>query len=62
VLLTPPADRAGVQTVVIPGLQPVTAPVAGGDTAKSIKAPLPAPRPAAGPAATPAPAAVASKH
>jgi len=62
VLLTPPADRGGVQTVVIPGLQPITAPVAGGDTAKSIKAPMPAPRPVAVPTAAPAPAAVASKH
>ena len=62
VLLTPPADHAGVQTVVIPGLQPSTAPVAGGDTAKSIKTPTPAPRPAAGPSAAPATAAVASKH
>ncbi|HEX7981111.1 MAG TPA: HlyD family secretion protein [Gemmatimonadaceae bacterium] len=66
VLLAPPADHAGVQTVVIPGLQPVTAPVAGGDTAKSIKAPTPAPTPApkpvAGPPATSASAAVASKH
>ena len=62
VLLAPPTDRAGVQTVVIPGLQPVTAPVAGGDTAKSIKAPPPAPRSAAGPPAAPATAAVASKH
>ena len=62
VLLAPPADHAGVQTVVIPGLQPVTAPVAGGDTAKSSKAPTPAPQPAAGPAAAPASAAVASKH
>jgi len=60
VLLTPPADRTGVQTVVIPGLRPVTAPVAGGDTAKNVKAPTPASRPAAGPSAAPAPAA--SKH
>jgi hypothetical protein len=60
VLLAPPADHAGVQTVVIPGLQPTTAPVAGGDTAKSAKpAPVPS-RPAAAPQATPA--AVASKH
>jgi len=62
VLLTPPVDHAGVQTVVIPGLQPITAPVAGGDTAKSIKTPPPALRPAAGPSAAPATAAVASKH
>jgi RND family efflux transporter MFP subunit len=62
VLLTPPADRTGVETVVIPGLRPITAPVAGGDTAKNVKAPTPAPRPAAGPSAAPTPAAVASKH
>ncbi|MBW8769225.1 MAG: efflux RND transporter periplasmic adaptor subunit [Gemmatimonadetes bacterium] len=62
VLLTPPADHASVQTVVIPGLQPVTAPVAGGDTAKNSKVPTPAPRPAAAPAAAPAPAAVAKKN
>src|SRR6478609_241303 len=62
VLLTPPADHAGVQTVVIPGLQPITAPVAGGDTAKSTKVPTPAPRPAAGPAAASPSATVASKH
>ena len=61
VLLAPPADHAGVQTVVIPGLQPVTAPVAGGDTAKSTKAAAPAPKSAAIQAA-PAPAAVATKH
>jgi hypothetical protein len=74
VLLTPPADHASVQTVVIPGLQPITAPVAGGDTAKSAKvpaagdtakgakAPSSAPRAAAAAPAVPAPAAVASKH
>jgi RND family efflux transporter MFP subunit len=62
VLLTPPADRTGVQTVVIPGLRPVTAPVAGGDTAKNVKAPTPASRPAASPSPAPTPAAVASKH
>src|SRR5689334_19779485 len=62
VLLAPPADHASVQTVVIPGLQPITAPVAGGDTAKSVKAPAPAPKPAAGPPPAPANAAVASKH
>jgi len=74
VLLAPPADHASVQTVVIPGLQPITAPVAGGDTAKSAKvpaagdtakgakAPSSAPRAAAAAPAVPAPAAVASKH
>src|SRR5258705_3233339 len=59
VLLTPPADRVAVQTVTIPGLKPITAPVAGGDTAKSVKAPMPASR--TGAAAAPAPAAIASK-
>ena len=78
VLLAPPADHASVQTVVIPGLQPITAPVAGGDTAKSAKvpaagdtakgakapsaAPSSAPRAAAAAPAVSAPAAVASKH
>jgi RND family efflux transporter MFP subunit len=74
VLLAPPADHASVQTVVIPGLQPITAPVAGGDTAKSAKvpaagdtakgakAPSAAPRAAVAAPAVPAPAAVASKH
>jgi RND family efflux transporter MFP subunit len=59
VLLAPPADRAGIQTVSIPGLKPITAPVAGGDTAKSVKAPIPATRTGTGPA--PASAAIASK-
>jgi len=74
VLLAPPADHASVQTVVIPGLQPITAPVAGGDTAKSAKvpaagdtakgakAPSAVPRAAAAAPAVSAPAAVASKH
>ena len=59
VLLAPPADRAGIQTVSIPGLKPITAPVAGGDTAKSVKAPIPATRTGAG--SVPASAAIASK-
>ena len=59
VLLAPPADRVGIQTVSIPGLKPITAPVAGGDTAKSVKAPIPATRTGAGSA--PASAAIASK-
>jgi hypothetical protein len=74
VLLAPPADHASVQTVVIPGLQPITAPVAGGDTAKSAqvpaagdtakgaRAPSAVPRAAAAAPAVSAPAAVASKH
>jgi RND family efflux transporter MFP subunit len=39
VLLTPPAEKAGIRVVSIPGLKPMTAPTAGGDTAKSIKLP-----------------------
>jgi multidrug efflux pump subunit AcrA (membrane-fusion protein) len=65
VLLAPPADHAGVQTVVIPGLQPVTAPVAGGDTAKSTKssrAPASPAGPAASSQAAPASPTVATKH
>lgn len=58
VLLTPPTDRSGIETSTISGLMPTTAPVAGGDTAKSVKLPSKepagsAPAPAAG---TPAPA------
>src|SRR3982751_133499 len=59
VLLAPPPDHTGIQTVSIPGLKPITAPVAGGDTAKSVKAPIPATRTGAAPA--PASAAIASK-
>jgi HlyD family secretion protein len=59
VLLAPPPDHTGIQTVSIPGLKPITAPVAGGDTAKSVKAPIPATRTGTGPA--PASAAIASK-
>jgi RND family efflux transporter MFP subunit len=56
VLLTPPADRSGVSTSTIPGLMPTTAPIAGGDTAKSMKMPSKeparsAPTPSAGGAA-----------
>ncbi|MEO8564035.1 MAG: efflux RND transporter periplasmic adaptor subunit [bacterium] len=57
VLLAPPADKAGISTEVIKGLQPVTAPIAGGDTAKSTKLPAkPAPAGAI-PSPSPAPAA-----
>jgi RND family efflux transporter MFP subunit len=60
VLLTPPANRADIATETIPGLAPTTAPVAGGDTARSVKLPskpdVPAAPPAAG-AAAPAPKA-----
>jgi hypothetical protein len=64
VLLTPPADHAGVQTVVIPGLQPVTAPVAGGDTAASVKLPSKTPAtpvPSGSPTTAPAASAVKAK-
>ena len=55
VLLAPPADKTGISTEIIKGLQPVTAPVAGGDTALNKKvAPPPAP---SGPSKSPAPAA-----
>jgi hypothetical protein len=56
VLLTPPTDRTGIQTENIPGLMPTTAPISGGDTAKSLKLPSKTPAPAAPP---PAPAATA---
>jgi hypothetical protein len=56
VLLTPHTDRSGISTSTIPGLMPTTAPIAGGDTAKSMSVPSkepakPAPAPAAGAAA-----------
>jgi len=50
VLLTPPTDHTGIATSTIPGLMPTTAPVAGGDTAKSVKMPAKSPAPAAAPA------------
>jgi hypothetical protein len=58
VLLTPPVDRTEVSTEIIKGLQPITAPTAGGDTAKNVKIPAKAPvaapaPPAAAPSATP---------
>ena len=58
VYLTPPADKSGIRTETIPGLKPITAPTAGGDTAKSVKmvtppGPMPMPAPAT---AAPAPA------
>ena len=56
VLLAPPADKTGISTEVIKGLQPVTAPVAGGDTALSKKQPD-KPAPAAAPSMKPAPSA-----
>jgi hypothetical protein len=56
VLLTPPADKAGIKTVAIPGLKPVVAPTSGADTAKSVtlpaKKPVPMP-PSAGVGAKP---------
>lgn len=63
VLLTPPTDKTGIKTSKIDGLKPVTAPTAGGDTAKSVKMPAAkTPGPvvkAPSPAAPPAPAAKA---
>ena len=60
VLLTPPTDRTGIETSTIPGLMPTTAPIAGGDTAKSVKMPSegtgPRPRRAPTPAGAAAPA------
>jgi hypothetical protein len=54
VLLAPPTDQSGISTSTIPGLMPTTAPIAGGDTAKSVKMPSKAP---AAPASAPAPSA-----
>jgi RND family efflux transporter MFP subunit len=45
VLLTPPADLAGIRTERIPGLKPVTNPAASGDTAKGITIPAKKPVP-----------------
>ena len=39
VLLTPPPDKSGIRTEIIPGLMPVTAPIAGKDAAKSVQMP-----------------------
>ncbi|MES2178178.1 MAG: HlyD family efflux transporter periplasmic adaptor subunit [Gemmatimonadota bacterium] len=39
VYLTPPSDKEGIKVETIPGLQPLTAPVVGGDTAKNVKLP-----------------------
>ena len=52
VLLTPPADVSGIATSTIPGLMPTTAPVAVGDTVRSVGVPSkdsirPAPAPPA---------------
>jgi hypothetical protein len=52
VFLTPPADKAGIQTVKIPGLQPVAPAGTSGDTAKGVT--LPATKPAAKPNGAPA--------
>jgi hypothetical protein len=51
VLLTPPADKAGIRTITIPGLKPIVAPTSGADTAKSIT--LPAKKPAPMPSSVP---------
>jgi multidrug efflux pump subunit AcrA (membrane-fusion protein) len=57
VLLTPPSDKASIKMASIPGLKPITAPIAGGDTAKSVKMPAPPPGAPVGKAPAPAPAA-----
>ena len=68
VLLAPPTDKARIRTDTIAGLKPITAPVAGGDTAKNVKVPATMPPAPAGmtpmakpavPAPAPAPAAKA---
>ena len=41
VLLTPPADKTGIKTEMIPGLQADRRAGAGGDTAKSVTLPTP---------------------
>jgi len=41
VLLAPPADKTGIETVTIPGVKPATAPTATGDTSKSVTLPAP---------------------
>jgi hypothetical protein len=57
VYLTPPADKASVKTVSIPGLTPVAPPGTSGDTAKGITLPAKAVTPpSAVPAGAPAPA------
>lgn len=66
VLLTPPADKEGIKTEVIPGLKPITAAVPGADSAKTIQMPVgkPMAAPAAGAKAaapTPAPTAPAKQ-
>jgi RND family efflux transporter MFP subunit len=59
VLLTPPTDKSGIKTEIIPGLQPLTPPTPGADAPKGIS--VPAKTPAAAPAtSTPAPAAAAT--
>ncbi|MEO6528238.1 MAG: efflux RND transporter periplasmic adaptor subunit [Gemmatimonadaceae bacterium] len=57
VLLTPPANSAEMKAEIIPGLKPITSPIAGGDTAKSVTAPSEK----AGPAPSPTPPTPAPK-
>jgi hypothetical protein len=61
VLLTPPTDRTGIATATVPGLMPTTAPIAGGDTANSVKMPSKSPGAATPAPGTAAPAAPAVK-
>ena len=60
VLLAPPADKAGISTVTIPGLKPTAPESAGSDTAKGVTLPAtkqPPASPAAGKTAAPSVAA-----
>jgi multidrug efflux pump subunit AcrA (membrane-fusion protein) len=62
VFLSPPAEKASIKVEAIPGLKPMAAPVAGGDTAKSVKVPAGPPAPAGmKPVGTPAAAPVKAK-
>jgi len=71
VLLTPPTDKTGIKTEIIPGLKPViaapaaVAPASSGDTSKNMKVPAKDSAAAKAKAATPAtftPAATAKKQ
>jgi RND family efflux transporter MFP subunit len=55
VMLTPVTDKTGIKTEIIDGLKPVTAPIAGGDTTKSVK--IPAAKPSGPVLMMPSPAA-----
>ncbi len=55
VYLTPPADKTGIQTISIPGLQPITPPSTSGDSATGITLPAKPTGVPAVPAGTPEP-------